>query len=195
MLSGFKTATQPKIPIMMSKVQREVFERYLYGAKGYFEWGSGGSTLAAEKAVNLQNVASVESDFRWSESISNHCPRTNVIWVDIGPTKDFGWPKEDSLKISYPRYSDVWNMAEQSYDLVMIDGRFRVACCLAVLLNSKDVKTILFDDFKHRIQYHCILPHVDVVEIVDTMLICKPKKNPNREALQELYEQYKYNPE
>jgi protein O-GlcNAc transferase len=169
--------------------------KQLNEAKGYFEWGCGGSTLLADATPNLVHVSSVESDYEWAKKVSDLAVNSNIIWVDIGATKEFGYPAEENLKAAWPRYSDIWNQTELPYDLVMIDGRFRVACCLAVLMNPKKVQWILFDDFKFRPAYHVILPFVEKVEYVDSLLICRPKKGLNPDELSALYEQYKFIPQ
>jgi protein O-GlcNAc transferase len=195
MLRYFKTGPpQTKLPVLMSDKQRTKFQAQLKQAKGYFEWGCGGSTLLADATPSLVHVSSVESDFEWAKKVSDLAPNSNIIWIDIGATKEFGYPVEENLKAAWPRYSDIWNQTELPYDLVMIDGRFRVACCLSVLMNPKKVQWILFDDFKYRPEYHVILPFVDKADFMDSMLICKPKRDINQEKLQELYQLYKCNP-
>jgi hypothetical protein len=89
---------------------------------------------------------------------------------------------------------EVWTQATLPYDLVLIDGRFRVACAALICLFPKQVKRICFDDFTTRPQYHVILPFIDVLETVDSMIVCQPKVGLDRGALQVLYETYKYDP-
>ena len=89
---------------------------------------------------------------------------------------------------------EVWSQASHAYDLVLIDGRFRVACAALICLHPKYVKRICFDDFTSRPQYHVILPFIDILETVDTMIVFQPKVGFDRAALQELYETYKYDP-
>jgi hypothetical protein len=79
--------------------------------------------------------------------------------------------------------------------VVLIDGRFRVACCLAVILNQKHVKWIIFDDYKSRPHYHVIAPFVNIVDSADSMIVCVPKRKFDRTEVEALYEEYKCNPE
>lgn len=179
---------------MFSSRKKEVFRRLLDQSSGYFEYGCGGSTELANRMPNLLRITSVETDYEWAKKVHEICPDVNMIWVDVGPTKEFGQPVDESLRIGWPRVPEVWLMAEQSYDLVLIDGRFRVACAALICLNPKQVKRICFDDFTNRPQYHVILPFIDVLETVDNMIICKPKVNFDRAACQALYDTYKYDP-
>ncbi len=41
-------------------------------------------------------------------------------------------------------------------DVVLIDGRFRVACFLTVMLRATKPVTVLFDDYHKRPEYHWI---------------------------------------
>lgn len=192
MLSQFKTAGKPSLPSMFSSRKKELFRRVLDQATGYFEYGCGGSTAIANGISTLLRITSVETDYEWAKKVHEVCPDVNMIWVDVGPTKEFGQPVDETLRLAWPRVPEVWLMAEQSYDLVLIDGRFRVACAALICLFPKQVKRICFDDFTNRPQYHVILPFVDVLETVDNMILCKPKVNFDREACQTLYDTYKY---
>ena len=196
MLRQFKTAVSNKqsLPSMFSSRKKEVFRRLLEQATGYFEYGCGGSTAIANGMPNLLRIASVETDFEWAQRVHEVCPDVNMIWVDIGPTKEFGQPVDEALRIGWPRVPEVWSQASHAYDLVLIDGRFRVACAALICLHPKYVKRICFDDFTSRPQYHVILPFIDILETVDTMIVFQPKARLDRAALQELYETYKYDP-
>jgi len=194
MLSQFKTANKLSLQSMVSSRKKDVLRRLLGQAKGYFEYGCGGSTAIANEMVNLLRITSVETDYDWAKSVHESCPDVNMIWVDIGPTKDSGQPVDDMLRLGWPRVPEVWTQASQPYDLVLIDGRFRVACAALICLFPKQVKRICFDDFTTRPQYHVILPFIDVLETVDSMIVCQPKVGLDRGALQVLYETYKYDP-
>ena len=47
-------------------------------------------------------------------------------------------------------------------DVVLIDGRFRVACFLTSLLKSKVGAVIIFDDYSDRNHYHVVEEFVEV---------------------------------
>ena len=59
----------------------------------------------------------------------------------------------------------------QKIDLILIDGRFRVACCLNCL--------IAFDDFLPREEYNIVLDYYDIIEKTEdnNMVILKKKTN------------------
>ena len=51
--------------------------------------------------------------------------------------------------------SGVWNFKSQA-DVILIDGRFRVACFLYSLIHSKKDSIIIFDDYFDRPWYHIV---------------------------------------
>jgi hypothetical protein len=61
----------------------------------------------------------------------------------------------------------------------MIDGRFRVACCLKCFEVINDDCYIIFDDFLNRKKYHVVLNYYDIIEKTEDkrMVILQKKKN------------------
>ena len=68
---------------------------------------------------------------------------------------------------------------QKSIDLVFIDGRFRVACCLKCFDVIREDCLIAFDDFLNRQEYHVVLKYYDIIEktIDNRMVILQKKKN------------------
>jgi hypothetical protein len=66
----------------------------------------------------------------------------------------------------------------ESIDLILIDGRFRVACCLKSFSLISDNCLIIFDDFLNRKQYHIVLDYFNIVGLTKDkrMVILKKKK-------------------
>lgn len=124
------------------------------------EYGSGGSTVLA--AQGGARVVSVESDKAWAARLTAHLEgissRAVVHHVDIGATKEWGWPRSAGGAARYHRYAlSVWDRPDLGEpDLVLIDGRFRAACLAAVLLRAKKPTTVLFDDYVPRQHYHAV---------------------------------------
>ncbi len=125
----------------------------------YLEYGSGGTTLKAAD-IGVPVIISVESDPDWldavDDKIKDRSTRSEVIFLytDIGPTREWGLPVDDAGWKNYPGYAlDAWTECRSrglQPDLILIDGRFRVACCLATLLFAKPGARILFDDYLDR---------------------------------------------
>lgn len=189
----FKEVKKPSLPSLFSKQKKQVFTSLLEKSNRYFEFGCGGSTSIASLYENLQ-ITSVESDQGWATKVQSVCPSVNMHWIDIGSTKEFGYPADESTNGCWNQYPEAWLRSTDSYDLVLIDGRFRVACAAIVCLHPKNSKYICFDDFVDRPQYHVIKPFIEVIQTVENMIVCRPKPSNNREDLQKLYDEYKFNP-
>ncbi|WP_442970326.1 hypothetical protein [Roseovarius sp. E0-M6] len=131
------------------------------GARVILEYGSGGSTVMAGEMPG-KRVFSVESDGEWAAMMRGwfeaNPPRSEVdiIWSDIGDTKEWGYPKGTAEYIRFPRYPlEVWGLPEFTQpDVVLVDGRFRTGCAMATALRTEKPVTLLFDDYKPRKQYH-----------------------------------------
>lgn len=145
------------------------FERRLREAKIYLEYGAGGSTvLAAQLGVDV--IHTVESDKNFLEALRqrvSQCQvptRLHTHYVDLGPTKEWGMPIDLGCAARWPRYCVApWANfigAGIQPELILIDGRFRVACFLASLLFARLGTVILFDDYFNRPHYHVVEKHV-----------------------------------
>lgn len=142
-------------------------------ARVILEYGSGGSTeLAAQMPGKL--VISVESDRGWARAlrrkISEADPVAPVIvhHVDIGATGAWGRPVDDRNWKAYHRYPNtVWDAPFFRHpDLVLIDGRFRTACLMTVILRCVTPVTVLFDDYADRPRYHLVEQIIRPVRLI-----------------------------
>ena len=68
---------------------------------------------------------------------------------------------------------------QHDIDLIFIDGRFRVACCLKCHDIMNDDCVIIFDDFINRPHYHVVLEYFNIIEktIDNRMVVLKKKVN------------------
>ncbi len=167
------------------------------GGGNYLEFGAGGSTFLALLHSNT-NIYSVESDKNWIDSlqkwkfIQDNNKRLLFWHVFIGKTGGYGVPIEQDKKELFPQYSLFPFLNKQDYDVVFIDGRFRVACAVQAALHCKCDAKILMHDFNNRKNYHIVLRFLDIVDTADTMALFKIKPT-NKEILRDVYEKYKYN--
>ena len=125
------------------------------------EYGSGGSTLLAADNASA-TVFSVESDAKWLDMMRNWFSahpakaRMTLHHADIGPTKAWGMPTNERHCRRWPAYpNSVWDLGHfRQPDTVLIDGRFRLACFLTVLIRSTAPVRVLWDDYGDRPAYH-----------------------------------------
>ena len=95
----------------------------------------------------------------------------------------WGNPGKNSTNTQQINYSNhMRNLSKEeqkNIDLVLIDGRFRIACCLKCfdIINSDCM--IAFDDFLNRKNYHIVLDYFNIVEETSNkcMVILKKKNN------------------
>ena len=76
---------------------------------------------------------------------------------DIGTVGEWGTPKTREKIGDFWRYmATPWDVAKAKNlrpDLILVDGRFRVASFLLSLVNARVGATILFDDYLNRPKY------------------------------------------
>ncbi|WP_439111415.1 hypothetical protein [Lentibacter sp.] len=163
------------------------------GARVILEYGSGGSTTLAASLAG-KRVFSVESDKAWALRLQTQIDAqdlpspTTLYHADIGPTGAWGRPLDGShwqLFHTYPLA--IW---DQPYflepDVVLIDGRFRVACLMTTLARITKPVTILFDDYTERPSYHVVERYIKPSETVGRMAVFEAK--PGLVTLQDLSE-------
>ena len=151
-------ADAPSFELTFAPRERRFLVAQYEAATTILEYGSGGSTVLAAKLG--KTVFSVESDQDWAERMEHHVASISdaakVHWADVGPTGTWGVPMKprEFRKISGNALS-VWDSPDYvEPDLVLIDGRFRASCLVAVLLRVTRPVTVLFDDYLKRGYYH-----------------------------------------
>ena len=172
----------------MSFVERLMLVHYLRKATRYAEYGSGGSTTIANIFRAIVSIVSIESDPEYAAKVHKLAPRAKIRHIDVGPIGDHGHPVDDSKKPNWPSYSaqDLGNP-----DLVLVDGRWRVACICHVIRNYPTA-SLLVHDFAYRPEYHVVLDLCDIVHYTDTLVSLKRKEGVSDQAIADLYEAYKY---
>ena len=176
---------------------RKLFYKYLDNINVYFEYGSGGSTYQASIRTNIKTIYSIESDITWQKKLKKIItnPNINYIYNEMDTQPDsWGHPGKNATNIQKINYSNqitkLSKEQQNSIDLVLIDGRFRVGCCLKCYDVIRDDCFIAFDDFLNRKQYHIVLEYFDIIEKTqdNRLVILKKKKNVN--IPKELIEKY-----
>ncbi len=150
-------------PLVFPGSSGDFIRKAIVGSTVMLEYGAGGSTLVAAERPH-GTLVTVESDRRWLDGVLAQCQERSLpgrvvpVHVDIGPTKQWGFPRNQECWHRFPRYSrKPWSVLEQlglQPDLVLIDGRFRVACFLASCVFASRPTRILFDDYHSRDRYH-----------------------------------------
>ena len=163
------------------------FLERLESCSQYLEFGAGSSTLAVARRGCA--LVTVESDPRFLAAVERRCRTQDssetrhsmaFLHADIGPTGPWGKPvmprirRRDAWR-KYPLTP--WRTLGEAFraDLVLVDGRFRVACALAVILNQPDVDwTLLVDDYADRPEYGVIERYAELVNLHGRMAEFRP---------------------
>ena len=184
----------------LAPLDKVMFYKYLDNVTNYFEFGSGGSTYQASLRQNIKSIYSIESDLVWHNKLKELIVDKEKITFKYCEMKTlsntWGYPGADSTLKDWINYNDSIRDSDVSsdLDLVMIDGRFRVACCLKCFDVIDDECFIAFDDFLCRPYYYVVLDYFDIVEKTtnNRMVLLKKKSvvGPTRELV-EKYEKVK----
>lgn len=154
------TALQPPKLTLPEAEAAAVAEAY-GAARVILEYGSGGSTLLAAENAGAR-VFSVENDGAWLAKMRQwfdaHPPKARLVLhhAETGQTKAWGMPRNMAGARHWPAYpNSVWDLGNFTQpDMVLIDGRFRLACFLTVLIRSTAPVQVLWDDYAERPGYH-----------------------------------------
>lgn len=171
-------ASIPSTPHMEPEGRGLLAER-LSESEIFLEYGSGGSSVMAAQS-NIRKIYSVDSDETFLRAVQARIAQIGSgaekylpIYVDIGPTGEWGRPKDYGSAALWPAYAnEPWTVLEKqgaSPDLILIDGRFRVASFLASVLFAQEGCVILFDDYFDRPGYHVVEKYLKPVRTAGRM--------------------------
>lgn len=185
-LVGFAIRDEP----YLDEESIAMFKSFLHRSSFYLEYGSGGSTVLAAR-LNKRFI-SVETDRYYLRSvhkkIGSLAPHQRLVYADVGFTGPWGTPFWRRLTPRRSkRWSDgleaPWRFIEHNDspalalpDLILIDGRFRVAatliCCLHLAV-SPDTH-IFVDDYAECAHYHVIEKYAKLKTTVGRMAVFQP---------------------
>ena len=170
----------PRNAVLKEK-ELETLQYFARHAKTYFEWGSGGSTelvslFSAKKAYSIENHRPWYDEMMKREDI-NFWIANNVLtyrFVDLGETGDWGYPL-DKGKSGEAYVNAIAETPETKFDMIVVDGRYRVACALRSLqyFASNDYYLFLHDG--KRQAYQILLKYFEKVGLVESLLVLRPK--------------------
>jgi hypothetical protein len=186
----------------MKPDERELFERMLAtGRRRYAEFGTGGSTLLAARQ-GFDMMVGVESDPAWAKAVSEDeevaaviaAGRASVLHADIGPVGAWGAPVDRDAVRPWPNYIArmwrEWDRLGSFPDLIFVDGRFRVACCLSAALlaaanrgRHPEPLVMIHDTGERRPNYDHALEYFHVEEQVGTLRVMSPRQLRSPEAI------------
>lgn len=187
------------------------FEKRLRGCKRYLEWGMGASTVVAAR-LGVSTI-SIESDKIFLEAVRRSIRPylasgdIQLIHRDIGligpwgsPVIDWFAPITKARELKFKNYSDPELHFEEGLpDLVLIDGRFRVACALKTLRYfykfGHSSYEICVDDYIGRPEYHILNQWFELTSAGSEMAVFTPLKNIDTELLEAVIASFELKPD
>ncbi|HVN30184.1 MAG TPA: hypothetical protein VMT64_16915 [Candidatus Binataceae bacterium] len=187
---GFEIPGQPYLENEGSRV----FQAALQNCSFYLEYGSGGSTVLAARLK--KRFISVETDRHYltcvRRKIGELAPDQCLLHADVGLTGPWGTPfrrRATPTRISrwIAGLEQPWRLIRHgdAPDLVLIDGRFRVAATLICCdhLKASPQTSIFVDDYVTDSNYHPIENFATLAGTVGRMAIFHPAPAVDLDAL------------
>ena len=131
------------------------FTSFLTKDTVFFEFGSGCTSIIAK--YYAKKVYSIEGNKKWYELGIKNGLKENIILKDIKPEgngKLWSTPGKDSNLEDWKEYFQAYKK-EYNADVILIDGRFRVACAFDIFNKIKDDTIILMHEY-YRAPYFII---------------------------------------
>lgn len=194
------------LPMHASHNETNLFVKHIINSKSYLEFGCGGSTFLLCYVSNAK-IFSIDSDKNFIDFISQNQTLAQILGegesrlkffhIDTGEVGMWGVPKNDSKKSQFPQYSqkvfEILSPKEiDSIDTYFVDGRFRVACVLSILLHCNAQAKIIIHDFWDRAHYHAVLEFLEVIDRVDTLAVFALKPNIDKTRVKSLLREYEF---
>ncbi|MGB7317199.1 MAG: hypothetical protein WBC85_04460 [Planktotalea sp.] len=154
----------------------DLVRKHYEAADVILEYGSGGSTVMASEMPG-KTIFSVESSKLWTRQMRRWFNEAQPVskpmmqHINIGVTGKWGSPVDTEGFQRYHFYPlSIWDTPEFKHpDVILVDGRFRVACALTAMLRCERETVLLFDDYEGRKGYHVIEDYLEKEETVGNM--------------------------
>jgi hypothetical protein len=177
----------------MPSLEKEVFKSLVRKSNHLLEYGGGGSTVWSNGIGKI--VTCVENNVDWinfiREKVSSKGTPENLrlLIADSGLTGAFGMPALGNWTpglvgkgLEYVIKPFILLNEENNYDLVFVDGRWRVSCCLFSALMLPLGVPILLDDFESNRRYELLYTFFEI-EVYGRLACLKLKRDVNRDQL------------
>jgi len=187
-----------KLQGMMEQTEQTFLKTFIKSDSTYFEWGSGGSTDTFGR-LTTGKIVSVENYQPWCDKVAElpfvKC-RQKFKSMDYKcivpyPTQNAGYPVDDTHNGEFDEYIEAIK-DYPDFDIVLVDGRWRVACALFALDYIKDETVVFIHDFGRK-EYHVVHEWYNVIEQVGALVALKRKKEVVRPSTDILHK-YKRTP-
>lgn len=178
----------------MPNFEKEAFIKIAGKANHILEFGSGGSTIWFLK--NGKHVTCIENNRKWIkfffEKVSSF-DNINFIYADTGITGNYGVPLLANFDPSIVKKGLTYVLSGfrdpnqvRDYDLIFVDGRWRISCCLYAVIVDSSNTPILLDDFEDDRNYK-MLDQFFNISLYGRLAYLTAKENIDRGALLKVF--------
>ena len=160
----------------------------------YAEWGMGKSTTHAV-AAGCKRVVSVETSRQWLKTVEASIGRTDrfhPIHVDLGPVGAWGRPSSYRERANFDAYFDAPFRVGSKPELLLIDGRFRVACWAQAMISAEPQTLIIFDDYVGRGHYQVVEEISQPIAVAGRQAVFVRPPRPDVSALERLRDEFRH---
>lgn len=113
--------------------------------------------------------------------------------VDLGPVKEWGYPATEEYRDRWPQYPAALQLCEFAPDLVLIDGRFRVACAAQAWKLMSPEARLVVHDYRSRPGYHEIETLFVPEQEAEDLTVFRKKPSASEREATALLEKHSYN--
>lgn len=159
------------------------FTSFLTDNTTFFEFGSGCTSIIAK--YYAKKTYAVEGNKEWYEKGIKNGLKDIIIFKDLKPDgigSLWSSPGKNSTLEDWKNYFQSYNK-EYNADIILIDGRFRVACALDIF-NKINGDTIILIHEYFRPQYLIIENYYDYIYHWNTLYMFRKKPNINEISLE-----------
>jgi hypothetical protein len=154
----FELRAEPYMP----PEETEALRRFLTTADSFLELGAGASTVLAMD-VGVRSITTIDTDGPLLDILENRFNRLGdskkrefrAVFVDTRYSGKWGYPLGSKGNAFADNYLHAVRESPMA-DLVLIDGRFRLASFIEIATRVRNPTTILWDDYASRGDYHAI---------------------------------------
>ncbi len=169
-----------------------LFKAAIEGCRTYGEYGLGTSTLWVDAQTDA-TIIGVETDPIWTTQTQAALTRPqahDIRHIDVGPVAKWGKPRSYRKRRNFIHYVEgPWSSLAKP-EVVLIDGRFRVACFLTSLRAATPGTAIIFDDYVKRKTYHIVEEFLRPEATNARQAVFIVPKTRNKPAIERLRDQF-----
>ena len=183
-------------PVSLFGGDDQMFCNNLAGVANYAEYGSGESTIWVAENTNAA-MTTVDTSQEWLDHVKQAIGADRSVqfnWIDCGILGDWGVPKSFAKRENFLSYAQCIWKNDAHYDLILVDGRFRVLCFLVALKNAESGTKLIFDDYTDRRHYHVVEEFAPRIETCgrQCLFMVPPKSDLDMDKLDHLIDKFEY---